>query len=164
MRRHLLNPSTRLAFGALLAGLVFAVLAIFVPTNILLPVMNSICLGVVGAVTIVFAPLIARLFRDKEFDRVSQLIAGMLLMWLSLLGSRFTSLYVSITGNVDIVNSPVIAFLAYLAIIGGVLHISAPGIVDKEWKYNRKTLRGAIAVGVIIAVIAIYAQTTLRNG
>lgn len=158
--RHLLSNTSKLALYSVIAGAVFAALALFVPTYILIPIMNAICIGVVLTVTIIFSPLIARSLHDKSFDRVSQLMVGMLLMWLSLLGSRGASIYINITGrSEEVTSSPVIAFLAYMAIIGGVLHVTAPGIVStNDWAKNRRVLVAGVVSGAILGCLVLWLQ------
>ena len=156
--RHLLSLRSRAALFVLLAGVVFALLALVIPKQVLLPVMNAACIGIVGTVTVIFSPLIVRAFKDKEFDRVSQLMIGMLLMWLSLLGSRFTSLYINITGDVSVAQSPVVAFLAYMAVLGGALHITAPSFVPNSKESIRRNFILGATVGVALTVLTLIAQ------
>lgn len=158
--RHLLSKTSRLALFSVAAGAVFAALALFVPNSILLPVMNALCIGIVCTVTVVFTPLIKRSLQDKSFDRVSQLMVGMLLMWLSLIGFRGANLYIAITGKAaEVASSPVIAFLAYMAILGGVLHVTAPAVISQsDWKKNRKTLAIGVAAGLLLAIAVLVLQ------
>jgi hypothetical protein len=157
MRRLPIIP--KLALFGVMAGCLFALLTLVVPNETLLPVMNALCIGIVGAVTVAYAPLMLRAFRDHAFDRVSQLISGMFLMWFSLLGSRGASLYINITGDsASVVNSPVVTFLAYMAIIGGVLHVSGPGTVEQEWKYDRRGLMFGAIAGTLLAIAALFLQ------
>jgi hypothetical protein len=153
------SPFSRLATYGIAAGIAFALLSLVFPNEFLLTVFNSLCIGIVGVVTIVFFPLMRRAWHDKAFDRISQLVTGMALMWLSLLGSRLASLYISITNDANgVAQSPVVTFIAYIAILGGVLHISAPGMSKSEWKYDKRTLGVGVGVGIIIAIIAFALQ------
>lgn len=92
-------------------------------------------------------------------------MVGMLLMWLSLMGSRGASIYINITGNADdIVNSPVIAFLAYMAIIGGVLHVTAPGITNpNDWSKNKTALKIGIAASIPLAILILILQNYVQH-
>lgn len=159
--RHLLSKTSKLALYSVAAGAVFAALALFVPNNVLLPIMNAVCIGIVCSVTIVFLPLIQRSIKDKSFDRVSQLMIGMLLMWLSLIGSRGANIYIGITGKADeVAASPVVAFLAYMAIMGGVLHLTAPALVSQsEWQRNRKVLTIGVVSGLVLALVVLLLQS-----
>jgi uncharacterized membrane protein YecN with MAPEG domain len=121
--------------------------------------MNAVCIGIVGTVTIVYTPLMIRASKDHKFDRVSQLVTGMFLMWASLLGSRFANLYINITGDsASVVNSPVVTLLAYMAIIGGVLHISGPSTYDQEWRRDRRSLILGSLAGVLLSIAALFLQ------
>lgn len=150
---------SKMALLSVGAGGLFALLALVVPNERLLPIMNGICIGIVGTVSVVYWPLLVRAWGDHQFDRVSQLVVGMFLMWLSLLGSRMASLYINITGDsASVANSPVITFLAYMAIIGGVLHISGPAAIDHSWQIDQKSLCRGFIFGTVVAVIAVYVQ------
>lgn len=151
---------SRLAqFGAI-AVITYVMLVITVPNMILLSLMNSLFLGVVGMVTIVFFPLFIRALKDKAFDRVTQLTIGIILTWFSMIGGRIASVMITTTGEASrIAISPYIAAIAYLAIVGGILHVTAPGMVEHEWRYNKRLLVVGLLVGLLIASGTIFLQT-----
>lgn len=148
----------------LLAGIAaafFGLLVTVVPKHALTEVLNGVFLGIVGAVTVVFFPLFLRSLRAREFDRVSQLTMGIILTWFSLILSRILSVYINATSPaMREVVTPLIAFVTYLAILGGILHITAPGMVEEKWKYNKGLLAVALVIGLLIAAVAVYVQRT----
>lgn len=159
---HKFISSRKLVLFAVIAAALYAVLALLLPERFLMELFNGVFLGVVGAVSVVFFPLAIRAIRNKTFDRVSQLVVGIILTWFSLIGSRALSVLINATGEATrIAASPIIGLLAYMAILGGVLHVTAPGMVENEWKYNKGLLACGLFVGFIVAGIAIFVQ---RNG
>lgn len=156
---HRLISSRRLAVLAVAAAVLYGVLIATVPDRFLVQVFNGLFLGVVGTVTVVFFPLFWRAIRVRNFDRVSQLTIGIILTWFSLILSRGTSALIEATDEATRQHAaPVIAFAAYIAILGGILHVTAPGMVEDKWKYNRGLLAFGLFVGFIIAAVTIIVQ------
>lgn len=156
---HRIISSRKLLLLTIAATIVYSLLVALVPTRLLMEILNALFIGIVGAVTIVFFPLFLRSIRLKKFDRVSQLTMGIILTWVSLIINRTLSIYINATDNdVRAMLAPAIAFAAYVAILGGILHISAPGMVEDHWKYNKGVLFLGIVFGVILAGTAIYLQ------
>lgn len=156
---HRLISSRRLAVFGIAAAVLYGVLSALVPDRFLVQVFNGLFLGVVGTVTVVFFPLFWRAIRVREFDRVSQLTIGIILTWFSLILSRSVSALIEATDEATrLTAAPVIAFAAYLAILGGILHITAPGMVEQKWKYNKRILAFGLFVGAIIATVTIIVQ------
>ena len=144
MRLALQYPKMAL-FGAL--AIMYVVLRLAVPQPWLSDIMNSLFLGITGTVTVVFAPLAWRAFQDRAFNRVSQLTFGILLTWVSLFGAK-------LVGHVSQTYYPDISlFLSYLAIIGGVLHVTAAGMDGPEWRYHRSLLLCGLLSGLALFVI-----------
>lgn len=156
---HRLISSRKLALFGVAAAFLYAALVVFVPSRFLVEVFNGVFLGVVGTVTVVFFPLFWRAIRVREFDRVSQLTIGIILTWFSLILSRSVSVLIEATEeSVRAQAAPVIAFAAYLAILGGILHITAPGMVETKMRYNKRLLFVGLAIGGLIATGAILFQ------
>ncbi len=153
MRQSSLIPIQALLIG--LAVAFFVILTFIVPAENLLAVMDNLFIGVVGAVTIVYMPLIQRALTDKKFDRVSQLSLGIVFTWVSMIGTKIASLYVTTPASpIKAINVYILSALAYLAVLGGTLHVTAPGMINSEWKYNKKPLYLGIAVGIALSIIS----------
>lgn len=162
MPKRVIRYTSGLANAAIVALILYIVLLLALPTRVFVELLNGIFLGMVGAVTVVFFPLFWRSVRQKKFDRVAQLTIGIILTWFSLILSRSLNVLGKITGEtVALASSPLVTLAAYLAIVGGVLHITAPGMMDDRLKYNKGLLAGALIVGAVIACFTIFAQ---RNG
>lgn len=155
----------RLTMWAFLAGAFFVLLHMVVPVNALIAILNGIFLGVIVAVGIVYFPLIWFAFKHGKLDRVSQLSIGIALLWLSTAIARGWSFYFRYNGTPDIWRDHwIVSLIAYLAIIGGALFVTAPGypaLAEEEpfvfWGANRKLLLilGAIG-GITTFVLSIY--------
>lgn len=152
----------------LVAG--FLLLLVTIPARVLVDLMNGLFLGVVGAVMIVYSPLLYRMFDSRRFDRISQMVLGIVILWLAAIIGRTLSVIVNALGpQVRDQLMPCIAGVAFLGILAGVLQLSATGTVDKQltdgtverWRYNRGLLLAAGAVGVVIFLATVWVQ---RNG
>lgn len=151
--------SRKLVSFALMAAALYFVLLLTVPAGLLTEVFNGVFLGIVGTVTVVFFPLFVRSIRKREFDRVSQMTIGIMLTWVSLILSRSISTAVNAAGpELRTQAAPLIALAAYVAIIGGILHVTAPGMVENEWRYNKRLLATGVIVGLIVAAVTIAVQ------
>lgn len=155
----------RLAMWALVAALLFTVIEWLVPNAAVIAIFNGIFLGVIVAIGIVYAPLVWYSLKLNRFDRVSQLSVGIGLLWLSTAVARGWSFYFRYKGAPQAwQNSWVISLIAYLAIIGGALFVTAPGYppVDATepialWGANRKLLLTLGAIGGITTfVLSVY--------
>lgn len=147
--------------GAVIALLLYLIATVILPTRVFIEILNGIFLGLVVAVTVVFFPLFRRAVVQRNFDRVAQLTIGIILTWASLILSRSASAIGRITGNTEaIAQSPIIPVAAYLAILGAILHVTAPGMLDDRLKYNKGLLAGAILAGAAFACLTIYLQRT----
>lgn len=152
-----------LLMASLVALSVYLVLAAALPTRILVAVMNGLFLGMVVSVSVVFAPLIKRAVLLRDFDRVAQLTIGIFLSWTSLIISRSVNTYGKIFDKPgEAAGSGMVAVAAYLAILGGILHVTAPGMVDDKLKYNKGLLALAAMVGAVAAAVAIWLQSGAR--
>ena len=133
---------------ALLAVVFFGVLQAFVPEADLIAILNGVFLGVIVAIGIVYGPLVWFTYRKGRLDRVSQLSIGIGLLWLSTAIQRAWSFYYRYNGSPqEWQNSWIVSLVAYLAIIGGALFVTAPGFppISAEepielWGANRKLL------------------------
>lgn len=161
MPKRLLTASG-FANAALLATALYVLALVALPTRVFVEVLNGLFLGMVVAVTVVFFPLFVRAISQRKFDRVAQLTIGIILTWLSLIISRSVNAMGKVLGNTEVLaTSPMVTLAAYLAILGGVLHVTAPGMLDDRLRYNKSLLLFAGALGLTIALIMIYLQ---RNG
>lgn len=155
---HRLTARKLLSYS-FLAAVVYLLLTFLLPSALLVQILNGIFVGLVVAVTIVFFPLVWRAITQRAFDDVAQLTIGICLTWASLVISRSTNIFGQVTNTGGgLANSAPVAFATYLAILGAVLHITAPGMVESKLVYNRGILAFALAVGVVLSCLTILVQ------
>lgn len=151
--------NNRFIHFALAAAGLFMILLWILPTNRLIELMNSIFIFVAVAFTIVLAPGICRAVSHREFDRISQAAVGIFCLAGSIVVSRVGNIVGRVVGDFDVVaNSALIAAAVYLGIVGALLLVTAPGMVDGKWRYNRGLVFGAILAGVAMAVSVFLLQ------
>ena len=156
---------TPLALFSIAATGLYLALTYFMPAQMLVSVLNSVFIGTVAAVAVVFLPLFIRAFQDNKFDRVTQLWAGITLVWIALASRVVANIYVvSYGGDASIVaNSAVMAFSVYLAILGGILHVTAPHARNSEpVTLPRTAISLGLITGILTAVITLACQW--KNG
>ena len=150
---------------ALVMAVFFVLLQWLVPDQALIAILNGIFLGVIVAIGIVYAPLVWFTLKYGRLDRVSQLSVGIALLWLSTAIARAWSFIYRYNGApIDWQNSWVVSLIAYLAIIGGALFVTAPGYPASSenepivlWGANRKLLLALGAIGGITTfVLSVY--------
>jgi hypothetical protein len=146
------------------AAVIFVALLALVPDRSLVPILNSIFLGVAVATYITFAPLIWRAIRQTRFDRVSQLATGVVLMTTSCVVSRFANALSRMDADVSVAwvaNSWIVALSGWLGIVAAILFVTAPGMVEERWVYNRRLLAAGWTIGLAIAAVMIYLQNAV---
>lgn len=142
---RLAASSRTVKIAAALFAAYFAVAA-FVPFKPLIEILNWGLIGVAGAVTIAYAPVAWRALAAERIDQVQQLTLGICLTWIAAIMMRLWAVAWRATGSPDwMLNSKVVGFFVYAAILGGVLHLTAPGAVD-----GRVPRRNWVTLGVAI--------------
>lgn len=139
---------SRLSVWALGLAALFAVFSSLVPRAELMTILNGIFLGVVVAALIVYSPIILLTFSNKRLDRVSQLSLGIGLLFLSNAGQRLYWIVWHVSGSpIGWQSNPFLQAMAFLAIIGGCLFVTAPGYPPDSsleavalWGANRRML------------------------
>ncbi len=155
----------RLIMWAVIALLIYTLLALTVPPPMLIAILNGVFLGVAVAVTIVYAPLVWFTIFKFKFDRVSQLAVGIGLLWASVIAQRFWSFLFRYNGSpASWLNGYFISAVTFASIVAGILFVTAPGYPPESrpipvelWGANRKllTVLGTIG-GVTTFVLSIY--------
>lgn len=151
-----------LLLAALLASLGFALLANVVPTSSLINVLNGVFMGVMAAVLVIWVPGLYRALRQRRFGRVSQLVVGISLIWVAMGLQRGFSVFFRSVGQPNwLSNSPWLALIIYIAVIGGILHIIAPSTSDDGAlpTQERWTLGIAFAAALVVGVASIIMQS-----
>lgn len=146
--------------GLFAASVVFyALLYALMPMSLLIEVLNGLFLGVAVAVIAVYSPLLMRAFKAKEFDRVSQFAVGITCIGISSVMNRAVNAFGRIfDAEYNILNSPWVGLSAFVAIIGGILFITAPGMESGKLAYNKKHVAWGLLAGSVVAAVMIYLQ------
>lgn len=144
-----------------LALALFLFLVHAVPLTTLIITLNGLFTGTVAALMISFGPILYHSLAGIDpYGRVRQMTIGFALCWFAYGLAVYTSVYFRSSG-VDVNGSVMTALSRYVAVIAAVLQVTAPdfglGIFHGR---ERKTLWTGAAVGLIIAVVIIYAQQT----
>lgn len=129
------------------------------PLSMLIDLINGLFFGVCISVLMVLIPLVGRAIVTPTFDRVSQLTMGMFIVWIAVTTMRAFSVFRRATEQTNLVNSPVISAASWMAIIGGLLYISAPGMVGPELKHNKFFLCLVMVVGIMFAIVTFIFET-----
>lgn len=120
-----------LALWATILISLFFILSWLIPEPPFISLLNGVFFGISIAVAIVYSPLIWDSLRHSRFDRVAQLSIGIGLIWLSMFLQRGWSSFNRLFGDIGTAaNSPVVAFLVFMAIVGGSLFVTAPGYYE----------------------------------
>lgn len=139
-------------FHVLLAGFGYIILSQIIPAAWLVVLLNSIFVGVSVSVLFVLSPLAIRAVKTRTFDKVSQLSTGIIVTWVSLLVMRGISVIIHAQNKTaPLVNSPAVSIATYLAIIGGLLYITAPGMPQERLQGNGKSLAFSFIISIILA-------------
>lgn len=132
---------------------IYWLMAFIVPIDVTLETLNWVLVATAVVVTIAYAPTALDALIASRPDRVQQLVLGIICAWVATIALR---VWVGIWRFLDtpewMVQSRMIGFFIYLSILGGVLHITAPGSVDGIVpKRNWMMLASAILSGGLVA-------------
>ena len=119
---------SRIVLAGIALSLIYLSLAWVLPLSAFIDVLNGIFVGVMVAVAIVYFPLFWASLRTPRFDRTAQLSVGIGCVWLSLAIARVFSAWLFVNNETGgFLSNPISGYAIFLAIIGGALHITAPG-------------------------------------
>lgn len=148
-------------WAVVLSGL-FVACVNLMPRVAFLAILNGVFLGVVVCVIIVYSPLVLATFYKPKTDRVSQLALGIGLIWLSIACQKIYWIIWHIYGApLSWQSNGFLAWVSYIAIIGGCLFVTAPGFppetsLDTQvelWGANRTLLLTLGAIGGVVAFV-----------
>lgn len=143
----------QIAWLTAMAILFYFGLQIVLPPETIVMVYNGAFLGLVVSVTASYWPMIARAYSRRDFDSVSQLSVGIVCTWAALVlmfSVNAFGLHLGVTFQ---------ALASYLAVIGSILHVTAPGTVGNRLQFNRGWLVVSALIGAAVTAVALYFQT-----
>lgn len=132
----------------------FWLVSAFLPFVTMMEFLNGVALAVAIAVTIAYAPVWVEALTQDRPDRVGQLTLGIGCTWGAFILSRMWSISWRGSGQPDwMENSPVVGFFVYMTILGGILHLTAPGAIDgdvprRNWILIGITIGGGLVLGL----------------
>ena len=118
--------------------------------------MNAILLLVAISVLIAYFKPICYAVATGKIDRIDYLIMGVVLSWLSTILNRLWSTIYRSTGQPSwMFESDVLGYFIWMAIIGGILHLAAPGAIDgkvptKNWIRVGVAVSGGIGLAMVL--------------
>jgi hypothetical protein len=146
----------RIVAGIILAVIAFWVSAPFLPRIMLFDLVNAVGVTLGIFVFWAYAPGAWKAAKTSEgLDRVHYLILGIVSTWVAMV-TRTVYIWVwrwrgEPDGGLDHI---AVAFIAFLIIIGGVLHLIAPRVLDGI--VPRTTVRHmviALVIGILLGII-----------
>ena len=156
------NPFLRseIVLYVLLSLLCYLMLNAMLPAALLIQLLNAAFFGVSVAVLLSLLPLVMRAISHAQFDRISQLSVGIAISWFAIVIMHLNVvLWRSLNHPHWLFNSPLTSFASFLAIIGGILYIAAPGLLNVRDKQNRGILVFSVVTGIILAIFIFSLQT-----
>jgi hypothetical protein len=116
--------------GATLAVIAFSLSVLLLPPELYFPVLHALRLSVSVVVVLTFARVLPGILVQRPLDAGSQLILGILCVWVAEIAISAWSLTWRLSDQSWMLNSPILAGLLYLKVVGGTLHVTAPRAVD----------------------------------
>lgn len=153
---------SHVVLGVIVLALFYWFMAILIPTEFLVEILNGTFLGVSVSLLVVYWRLwwfTIRLAR-QEYQRADQYALGTEIAWLATFLNRGYAAYLRIAG----ISSPAsdthwVGIFVYMWIIGGALHVTSPGLYKGLLSGRDKwTLYISAAAGTLIGVALVLAQ------
>lgn len=130
----------------------FTAAVTFLPPEIYFPVLQAMRLSIAVVLVLTFSRGITAILMQRELDQGSQLILGILCAWSAEIAISAWALAWRITDQSWMLNSPILAALLYMKVLGGTMHITAPRALD-----GRVPRRSWIMLMVGVTVAALLA-------
>ncbi len=145
---------------AISLSLIYWIMAAIAPVDITLESLNWILVATATVVTIAYAPVAIGAVASGRPDRVEQLVLGIVCSWGATIAMRTWSGVWRFLDQPDwMASSRIFGFFIYISILGGVLHITAPGAADGVIPRKNWVMLGlAIGSGALIAGFFIGAK------
>lgn len=129
-------------------------------TENLIIALNGAFVGAVIAYMVAFSDILRdAVFGHGPYDRVRQMALGFMLVWVAVMLGVFSSVYARSTLN-NVPFNEMTPIARYLAIVGGVVQITAPDFgMGLLYGRDRRLLVIAISAGILAALTVIVLQT-----
>lgn len=129
----------RIGYSAVLCVALFWGLTLLIPQNALMQILNICVLSISVAVVTTYMPVWIRTLCKQRMDGPEALSLGIGCTWIAEIGQRIWSI---VWRGLDqphwMLSSPVLPLMLFLTVVGGVQHVTAPGVIDgaiptKNW-------------------------------
>ena len=156
--------SRHLWAGILLAA-VFLPLT-WLPRAYMFDIVNAMTVAVGTGVLVAYAPGIYRSFKQRQWNGSNYLVLGIFVAWLALTTRHLWNWLWRYLGQPQaMIDHPFVAFLVWLAFMGGTLHLAARGAIDGVIPKDAWIRLGiAVATGVVLAMLVIVFLEPLSEG
>lgn len=136
-----------------------------VPNGPLLEALHTIRIAICLMVVVAYAPICLEALARDRIDRVCQLSLGITIGWGAALLSGLWLLLWRLAGQPAwMLNSDLYGFFIWVAILGAVLHVTAPGAVDGVVPRRTWILTGAaFGAGALAAVALLVLRPDIRR-
>jgi hypothetical protein len=120
--------------------------------------MNAILLWVAITVLISYVRPVCLAIERGRVDKVDYLILGIVASWVAQIASRMWSTIYRATGQPNwMFESDILGYIIFIYIIGGVLHITAPGTIGGKVPHRNWIKVGfAVSTGAVLAATLIW--------
>lgn len=154
------RPVNRVVLAIVAAAALFAALLVVLPLPVLIVILNGVFAGTMAAIVVAYWRLLWNaVLGIRPYDRVRQMTLGFALCWMAYVLGVMVSVYLRSAGA-EINTSVLTAASRYVAIIAAMLQVSAPDFGLGLFRgRDRKVLFTSVAVGAIVAVVIMFAQT-----
>lgn len=150
----------RVGYSAVLCLAVFWGVALLLPQRAMMQILNICTLSVSVAVVTTYMPVWIRTLCKERLDGPEALSLGIGCTWASEIGQRVWSIaWRGLDQPLWMTQSPLLPLLVYLTLIGGVQHITAPGVIN-----GVIPTRNWIALGLSAGVATLLTLLLVRYG
>ena len=150
---------SRLTRTAVVLVAAYWIAAFFVPAPLVIVGFSYILIAIAVAVTVAYLPSVVQALAEDRLDRVAQLTIGIVLSWMAIIMARGWGNAIRILDQDWMRNSPIVGFYLFISILAGVLHITAPGVINGKVPQRNWIILGcAIGAGSLVAGVLIGMQ------
>lgn len=152
--------SNRVTLGLITLVLFYVIMLSIFETSKMIIVLNGVIFGCFVAILNAYSKLfwMAVTGGGRPYDQIRQMTLSIILQWVFIFGSIWTSFYSRSMGY-DIPANPVSVFIRLVGILAAVLQVTAPDFgLGLFHGRDRKVLWTGIIAGTIAAFAAIYIQ------
>ncbi len=154
--------TNRVIYAAIAVAAFYVIMRAIVGLDDLIILLNGAFIGAGLTYIIAFSDILKDAVVGRgPYDRVRQMALGMIIVWVAVTLGIASSIYGRASGAY-IVTSEITPISRYLAIVGGVVQITAPDIGYGQGFFfgrDRRLLLFGLVTGIVAAIAVIILQT-----